>query len=68
MSRWLQASAPRSGTQQHMPGVHWLNFVLTNAVGLNCSHVCEFFSESFLETVTDPQAALSLGRDGEELR
>ena len=51
-----------------MPGVHWLNFVLTNAVGLNCSHVCEFFSESFLETVTDPQAALFLGRDGEELR
>lgn len=51
-----------------MPGVHWLNFVSTDTVGLNLSHVCAFFSESFLETVTNPQVALSLGRDREELR
>lgn len=33
--RRLQASAPRSGTQQHKPGVHGLNFGSTDAVGLN---------------------------------
>ena len=42
--------------------------VSTDTVGLNLSHVCAFFSESFLETVTNPQVALSLGRDREELR